>query len=383
MSVRPQLVVSITESVITVTLIPFTGNKTIEREQVEELVSTVALQDVILAPGFETVGPSAFMECPELKTIELPATLKRIGERAFYGCGNLTSVKVHGDTELGGEGVHLPNALEAIEDEAFRLCRKMKAERLILPEGLKTIGTKAFEDCRFEKLYFPGSLTSVGLYAFDWWTANTEIYVQDEVKCFEDIVWSFAYRAKPSRPILISNISSASIVDDFSNAVRALDETLIRNDGDAFAGLIPDYGTEYLFRGQSADAYVTSLYHDRDENNLSIASCGDNTKVYEERVLWCGDLSHFEAIRKHLEDSLGMSLGSRNVYCVFNVSRFSGRENGLLVPGLYLFYPEEPRKILPIRHEDFVVINEIIQDRTPIGELYVLCELIDDRLLEW
>ena len=362
------------ESVITVK-ISFNGKKHLEKEQIAELGSGESLRDVILEEGFEFIAPYAFMECTDLKTIVLPSSLKQIGEGAFLGCSNLTTVMVHGDTESAVKGVHLPDELEAIGKNAFRRCDKIKGE-LILPEGFRSMGESAFEDSRFGKFYFPGTMESIGLSAFTWWNAETAIYVQDRMKILDDVIWAFMCRAKPSRPILVSNASAMNVVKDVTRTIIALDEALIGQDGAAYVSLLPDDGARYLLGGLSADQYVASLYHLGDENNQSLASCSHFWEP-SEQVAWCGDLSDYEALRKHLEKVLGTQLGDRTMHCVFSIGRFIGGAKEVSWPRFYLYDPDTPRKILPLRDEDVEFIQDTLYDDTIIEEWYWLNEWIE------
>ena len=56
---------------------------------------------------------SVFSNSPNLKTITLPNTMRRIGRRAFYNCVNL-------------ERIILPANLNCIEEEAFKNCENLK-----------------------------------------------------------------------------------------------------------------------------------------------------------------------------------------------------------------------------------------------------------------
>ena len=62
--------------------------------------------------GLEEVEREAFSHCSALETMELPDSLKRIGEGAFSHCGNLTSLTI-------------PASVERIEGWAFWGCNKL------------------------------------------------------------------------------------------------------------------------------------------------------------------------------------------------------------------------------------------------------------------
>lgn len=76
----------------------------------------------------------------------------KIGTQAFSEQYEITSVK-------------LPNLLETIELQAFRLC--ISLEKIIFPETLTTIGNAAFSDCRsLTNLSIPKNVDSIGIGAF-------------------------------------------------------------------------------------------------------------------------------------------------------------------------------------------------------------------------
>lgn len=76
------------------------------------------------------------MLCGKLTSVILPQGLRKIGSCAFKGCG-LSSVK-------------LPYSLTSIDDEAFSSCKKLI--HIELPAGLQHLGSSVFRDCRLLKV---------------------------------------------------------------------------------------------------------------------------------------------------------------------------------------------------------------------------------------
>ena len=105
---------------------------------------------VFLPEGVETLGYKAFATASALGWVDLPDSLKTIGESALSG--------------YWGVGLHWPESLETIEADAFRSSNFSKSVRL--PDRLKTIGSEAFAKSRLQEVEFPASLQSIGAEAF-------------------------------------------------------------------------------------------------------------------------------------------------------------------------------------------------------------------------
>ena len=131
---------------------------------------TSSIKEIIIADKHSEVGgdlydvtqicEKAFMGNRYITSVRLPATVTTIGEYAFYGCSALTSVTV----ESG-------SALTDIGYSAFMNCGELVSMQL--PEGLVSIAGYAF--CNNEKLFeidVPESVQSLGCNAF----MNTACY---------------------------------------------------------------------------------------------------------------------------------------------------------------------------------------------------------------
>ena len=88
-----------------------------------------AITGIFLSEGLEVIGAEAFQACNDLQGINIPSTVKTVGDLAFYSCDSLTRFG-------GGE------SLEHIGIEAFAACNKL--ETVVLPPTVKTIGADAF-----------------------------------------------------------------------------------------------------------------------------------------------------------------------------------------------------------------------------------------------
>ena len=103
------------------------------------------------------IVPDYFSACfqrtnSQLETVIIPNGYKSIGKKAF----NNTTIK----------HITLPNSLESIGEEAFVECANLKT--IAFPAGLKTIGDKAFNNTKLMDVYFLGKEAPiVGNDAFD------------------------------------------------------------------------------------------------------------------------------------------------------------------------------------------------------------------------
>lgn len=98
---------------------------------------------------------NAFADQGTLKSVTIPASVKRIGEYAFNDCGSLKTVKIEGNLEEIGRSafsgcgylrnIELPDSLTRIEKEAFAGCTRLTGLRI--PSSCTTIGDDVFIGC--------------------------------------------------------------------------------------------------------------------------------------------------------------------------------------------------------------------------------------------
>ena len=113
----------------------------------------------------------------EIMQIILPYGLEKIGNRAFLGCSNVTSISVPGSVKVIGEA-------------AF--CENRNMVTLILNEGLKHIGNSAFELCTsLIDLRIPVSVEIIGDHAFYCCESLKCVTVFAEVQKFGTGVFSY------------------------------------------------------------------------------------------------------------------------------------------------------------------------------------------------
>ena len=114
------------------------------------------LTSLTLPDTVEVIGNQAFYECINLTEVNFSSGLTEIGERAFYKCA-IENLDLRVSTQLAKIGVRafencaamtsaqLPDSLPAIGDEAFHACTALK--EVNLPAALTDMGNSVFQNC--------------------------------------------------------------------------------------------------------------------------------------------------------------------------------------------------------------------------------------------
>lgn len=139
-------------------------------------LESVVIQDSKLTE----IGIAAFKNCKNLKTINIPETVKAIGTMGFANCNSLQSTKKNpvvipkGNTEImdfafagckSMQYIKIPASVEMIGNCAFFECDFLS--EIEIEEGqLQEIGDYAFTDCEMESIVIPTKTGKIGEYAF-------------------------------------------------------------------------------------------------------------------------------------------------------------------------------------------------------------------------
>ena len=146
--------------------------------QSTELDLTGAITDADGTPYTITaLGVEAFWNCGSyLTAITLPDGLESIGDKAFYSCSSLTAIDI-------------PSSVTSIGEEAFRSCTSLKD--VTLPDGLESIGSYAFNSCTsLTAIEIPSSVTSIAENTFGGCTSLKDVTLPDGLES----IGSYAFR---------------------------------------------------------------------------------------------------------------------------------------------------------------------------------------------
>ena len=130
---------------------------------VEAVDKTLSMYNI--KEGTKWIGDRAFFECGNLTSIEIPNSVTSIGEMAFYNCSSLTSVTI-------------PNSVTSIGSGAFYSCSSLYS--IEIPTSVTSIGGSAFKGCSsLSSITIPGNVTSIGSSAFENCTSLAAVHISD------------------------------------------------------------------------------------------------------------------------------------------------------------------------------------------------------------
>ena len=163
------------------------------------------IQIVIINDGVTSIGDLAFGGCYNLTSVTIPNSVTRIGGEAFSGCYGLTSLTISNSiTYIGGEAFSGCGGLTSIvvENENTVYDSRNNCNALIetatntlirgcmnttIPNSVTSIRYHAFNDCdSLTSITIPNSVTSIGSYAFSYCRALTSVTIGNSVTSIGD-----------------------------------------------------------------------------------------------------------------------------------------------------------------------------------------------------
>lgn len=124
------------------------------------------LQNFTLPESVETISLQAFIDCESLTEVTIPANVTIIEQNSFSGCGKLRAIYV-------AEGNQAYQSVDGVlmtkDGTMVHTCPGAKEGTFVIPNGVTTIASLAFFDCRnLKRLVIPATLTTINERGFDF-----------------------------------------------------------------------------------------------------------------------------------------------------------------------------------------------------------------------
>ena len=220
--------------------------------------------DIIIPDSVTSIGERAFDGCGGLTSITIPDSVTSIGDRAFDGCTGLTAIVV----EEGNPVYHSAgNCL--IETESKTLVIGCKTSVIPDDGSVTSIGDYAFSGCSgLTSVTIPDSVTSIGENAFSACTGLTSITIPDSVTSMgRSAFYGCSGLKSVTIPDSVTSIGNYAFSDCIGLTAITIPDSVTSIGSSAFSGCtgltsitIPDKVTSigsYAFSGCTGLASVT------------------------------------------------------------------------------------------------------------------------------
>lgn len=200
------------------------------------------------------------IKCPDTRAtcIDIPSTVKKIADYAFYGCKNLIGP------------MNFPDNLETIGESAFANCVSLDGE-ILIPNTVTSIGKMAFYGCKnivdltlsnsitqiaedcfgycssLREIIIPNSVETIASRAFFYCTSVESLTLGNSVKTIED--WAFDYLTSLKGDLIIPNSVTKIGEAAFFNC-KSLDGYIVIGSG------VTDIGGSAFYRAKNSKGIV-------------------------------------------------------------------------------------------------------------------------------
>lgn len=157
-------------------------NKTVQvaYQEQKEISNSLIIPTTVIYANKEyrvtDIGEYAFFGCSELTSITIPKSVTNIGDSAFCKCLGLTSITI-------------PESVTNIGNSAFLFCSSLTS--ITIPENVTRIEDYTFAFCsNLTSITIPKSVTSIGGWTFNFCSSLTSITIPENVTSIGSIAFS-------------------------------------------------------------------------------------------------------------------------------------------------------------------------------------------------
>ena len=148
------------------------------------------LTSIAIPNSITSIGMSAFSACDGLISITIPDSITSINYGMFGGCSNLTNIIISDNvTSIGASAfynctslisIKIPDSITSINYGMFEGCNNLA--NITMPDSVTNIDSYAFSGCSsLANITIPDSVTNIDSYAFSGCTNLASIVIPDSV----------------------------------------------------------------------------------------------------------------------------------------------------------------------------------------------------------
>ena len=228
--------------------------------------SCISLEMFDMPDSVENLGNSIFSNCVSLRIVNLSQSVNIVPEETFYMCKALKEIEISEDTTLFGKN-------------AFKGCSSLRS--IVLPGNLYEISSGCFSNCSsLEKVYLPLSVLQICRDAFEKCTSLNTVYYQSSERNFEKIsILAGNDSLLHSNVIFNHNHRSASV----ATSVEATSEEDGYTTYDCVCGF-SETSNYVVAKGHELTEYLKIYEPDCVNTGLAYLKCA-NCNFYEELIL--------------------------------------------------------------------------------------------------
>ena len=160
--------------------------------------------EYVIPDGIKTIGDQAFSGCENLTSVSIPDSVVSVGDNPFIGCTQLEKLTVSSNNT----GLYVQNGVLFSKDDNRLICFPctLDTAEYEIPEGIKIIGYGAFYDCRtLMDIRIPDTVEMINDYAFANCSSISTIIIPESVNKFGDYV--FLYCSKMTSVVLPESLT--------------------------------------------------------------------------------------------------------------------------------------------------------------------------------
>ena len=255
---------------------------------------TDEIKKLIILDGVRAIESGVFQNLECLEEVELPKSLRFIGDFSFYGCNhlkkvnleNVSGIRPQAFSSCALENIVISGEVDTIGYQAFEYCSNLR--KVKISDGVKKIGEKAFRGCEnLTEIDLPSSIITIYNYAFD----NTGLRV---VKTHGDLgmnlwaenYWKYNFSAFgfEDNPNLIIYGKTGSEVEKYASAhkIEFRDITGKNPTSASISGQRPVIG-KIQVQGNKAEVFLTGTM--KNVGRYDFVLCSDKKDLASKKYL--------------------------------------------------------------------------------------------------